>query len=117
MDWTPGSKHPNTPATIFKNCYEWDRVRRILISRCGKCGTVITTVFEDVKELVFLCDNPMCRCHTKYASRTHHVCQVCYDMWHSLYMNVKMSNMNYFKELDEKDEKERQERKRKEGFL
>ena len=113
-EWTPGERHPETPIWIFKNVWLTDRVRRVLIGRCKNCGFVISSKEEEVKELVFECKDPLCYCKkTLYSTKVHRVCSVCYDVWHSIYMNTVLKNMNYWKELDEKDEKEKQERNRK----
>ena len=115
-EWTPGLKHPETPVVIFKNVYDWDRVRRILAARCSKCGIVVTTVPEAAKALVMKCNDPSCRCRGTVYDITHDVCSVCYDMWHSLYCNVKLRNMNYWKELDEKDGRDGSEGRRRMGL-
>ena len=116
-EWTPGLKHPETNILVFKNCYEYDRVRRVLIARCKKCGQVVSTDEQAVKELVFPCSDPNCYCKKSlYATKVHRVCTVCYDMWHSLYMNAQLKNMNYWKELDEKDKRDGGEGRRRMGM-
>lgn len=112
-EWTPGSKHPDTPRQIFMNVWEWDRVRRILVARCRICNTVISTDEKAVKELIFTCDTIGCECKVSMGSRAHRVCSLCYDMFHALYMNYYLKGMNYFKELDEIDKKNDDERKRR----
>lgn len=116
-EWTPGEKHPDTPVVVFKNVYEYDRVRRILIARCKKCGQVVSTDEQAVKELVFDCKDSNCYCaKSPYATKVHRVCAVCYDMWHALYMNTGLKNMNYFKELNEKDALGGADRRRRMGL-
>lgn len=105
--WTKGEKHPETPRTVFMNCYEYDKVRRILVARCKICDHVISRDEKAVREIVFVCDDPKCACKRMYGAISHRVCSVCYDMFHSLYMNPCMTNMNYFKELDEKEKKDK----------
>jgi hypothetical protein len=103
-EWKQGEKHSDTHKIIFKNVSEWDRLRRVLIARCKLCDAVVSKDEKSVKELVFDCKDPRCYCKvSKYTTKVHQVCSVCYDMWHALYHNDGMKNMNYFKELDEKE--------------
>jgi len=117
-EWTPGEKHPETSAVVFKNVWNHDLARRILIGRCKKCGQVIKVSDEAaIKELVFECGDAACYCmKNQYSSKVHRVCSVCYDMWHALYANHELNSVNYFKELDEKDAKAKADRRRNMGL-
>jgi len=107
--WTKGEKHPETPRTVFVNVYEYDRVRSVLIARCKVCDYVLSRDEKAVREIVFVCDDPKCACKRMYGAISHKVCYACYDMFHALYMNPVMTNMNYFKEIDEKEKKDNDE--------
>jgi hypothetical protein len=111
--WTKGEKHPDTPRTIFVNVYECDRVRRVLIARCRICNFVISRDEKAVREIAFVCDDPGCDCKKMYGPISHRVCNCCYDMFHALYVNYGLKNMNYFRALDEKDKAERDDPKRR----
>ena len=105
--WVSGQKHPDTPRTVFMNCYEYDRVRRILRGRCRSCGYVISEDEKAVKEIAFVCADVNCNCHKMYGPISHRVCSLCYDVFHSLYVNYKLKNVNYFKQIDEKEKADR----------
>lgn len=105
--WIQGEKHPETPRTVFMNCYEYDRVRRVLLARCRICDHVISRDERAVRELVFVCDDPTCDCKKMYGAISHRVCNLCYDMFHALYVNYGMKSMKYFKAIDEKEKAER----------
>ena len=111
--WVQGQKHPDTPRAVFVNVYEWDRLRRILSARCIICGFVVSSDEKHVKELVFKCDNTQCNCHKMYGAISHRVCDMCYHMFHALYANYGLKNMNYFKVIDEKEKSERDDPKRR----
>lgn len=111
--WTKGEKHPETPRTVFMNCYEYDKVRRILLTRCRICDHVISRDEKAVKELAFVCDDPDCDCKKMYGAISHPVCNLCYDMFHALYVNYGMKSMNYFKAIDEKEKRDNDDPKRR----
>ena len=111
--WTPGTKHPETPRTLFMNCCDQDRVRRILLGRCSICDHVISQDEKAIKEIFILCGNPDCACALAKSALTHAVCSVCYDMFHSLYVNYSLKNINYFKNLDEKEKRDFEDRKKR----
>jgi hypothetical protein len=98
--WILGKKHPETPVTIYKNVYEYDRVRRILLARCTICDYVVSRDADAVRELAFVCHNKSCRCNLG-GSQSHQVCNLCYDMHHALYTNYLLTNINYFRNIDE----------------
>jgi hypothetical protein len=99
-EWVPGLKHPMTPRTVFMNCYEIDKVRRVLMARCKICGHTVSKDEKAVKELMYRCDkSTFCGCGE---FKTHQVCSLCYDMFHALYANYLMKNRNYFKDMDDK---------------
>jgi hypothetical protein len=103
-EWKKGERHPDTPEIFYRNLRDYDHVRRILLGRCKKCDQVISSDENAIKELVFECGDPKCCCRVGvFTTRVHRVCDVCYTIWHSLYMNTGLKSMNYFKELDEKD--------------
>lgn len=106
VSWIPGLKHPATPKTQYMNCYEYDRVRRIITSRCKICDYAVSKDEKAVKELVFVCENKTCDCHKMHGAISHKVCSLCYDMFHALYANYIMKNRNYFRELDEQDKRD-----------
>lgn len=102
-----GTKHPDTPNTIFRNVWMCDRLRKILKSRCNICNAVISDDEKAVRELTYKCNNPLCECQRSiYVGQAHRVCDLCYDMWHALYGNHGLKNMNYFKAIDEKEARE-----------
>jgi hypothetical protein len=111
--WVTGQKHPETPRTVFMNVYEYDRVRRALKGRCRICNYVISSDEKAVRELVFVCDDKSCSCHRMYGAISHRVCNLCYDMFHFLYNNQGLKNMNYFKQIDEKEKRDDDETKRR----
>jgi DNA polymerase III delta prime subunit len=113
LGWTPGVKHPDTGTTVFRNCYEQDKLRRILYARCRICDFVVSRDEAAVKELIYQCNNSSCECRRPGGSRAHQVCDICYALFHALYMNYQLKNMNYFRELDEKDEKDKNDFRRK----
>jgi len=113
LGWTRGEKHPNTPYTVFANCYQYDRVRTILPARCRICDYVVSRDEKAVRELIYVCDNKACHCHQVGGSHAHQVCSVCYDLFHSLYMNYQLKDMNYFRNLDEKDKRDGDDWKRR----
>lgn len=103
-----GTKHPETHPTIFKNVWEWDRLRKILKGRCAKCNATVSSDSKSYKELVYRCGKKDCECMRSVYTpgAAHQVCETCYDMWHSLYGNKFLENYNYFKNLDERDANE-----------
>jgi len=62
VSWVPGLKHYATPRTVFANCTEYDRVRKILSGRCKICGYAVSRDEKAVKELVFVCGDKSCDC-------------------------------------------------------
>jgi hypothetical protein len=112
--WVEGEKHPDTPLQIYKNLYNQDRVRRILPARCRTCGYVVQQSQLAVREILFTCDDKNCTCHIQMGSRSHQVCNLCYDMHHALYTNHGLKNMNYFREMDDKAKKDYDDFKRRE---
>lgn len=119
VEWEPGSRHPETPKWIFKNVWSRDRLRVVLKSRCALCDVVITSDQQQIKELAIKCGRPECRCRHYLSAQSHDVCSVCYDMWHALYGNYELKNMNYFKEIDEKiakDKEDGDERRKRMGL-
>ncbi len=115
-EWTPGEKHPETPKWVFKNVWSRDRLRAILKSRCALCDIVLSSKEEEVRELAIKCEKPDCRCRFYMTLQAHPVCFICYDMFHALYGNAGLKNMNYFKELDEKDKNGDDEKRRRMGL-
>jgi hypothetical protein len=111
--WVQGEKHPETPRDVFMNVHEYDRVRRVLLARCRNCDYVISRDERAVREIVFVCDDPKCACKRLYGAISHPVCFLCYDMFHALYRNLGMKDMNYFKAIDEKEKKENDDPKRR----
>ncbi len=111
--WIQGQKHPDTPRTVFVNVYECDRLRRILSSRCRICDYVLSRDERAVRELVFICNEADCDCKNMYGAISHQVCNLCYDMFHALYINYGLKIANYFKNLDEKDKKDREDPRRR----
>lgn len=111
--WVQGQKHPDTPRTVFMNAWECDRLRRILKSRCALCGYVVSDDERLVKEILYKCEDPRCRCNKLYGAMSHRVCDLCYNMFHSLYVNYLMKNTNYFKDIDEKEKAERDDPERR----
>ncbi|VVB50908.1 Uncharacterised protein [uncultured archaeon] len=107
--WLRSSKHSDTPRDVFINVTGYDRVRTVLIGRCRVCDYVISSDPEKVREIVYDCGNVRCCVPTGYRSpaNAHAVCNLCYDMFHALYVNYKMTNMNYFKELDEREKRDK----------
>ena len=116
LEWIKGERHPDTPIAVYQNVRDYDHVRRVLIARCKQCGQVISTDELKVRELNFRCPDPTCYCKRQYATQLHRVCEACYDMWHALYFNSMLKNMNYWKELDEAEAKLRSERNRRMGL-
>lgn len=113
MVWIQREKHPDTPLIVFTNVCEYDRVRRVLFARCRICDHVISRDERAVREVVFICDDPHCECKKMYGAPSHRVCNLCYDMFHSLYVNYGLKNMNYFKAIDEKEKKEKDDPKKR----
>jgi hypothetical protein len=111
--WIEGQKHPDTPRTAFLNCWQYDKVRRLLPARCRICNYVLSGDEKVVRELVFVCDDEKCACKRLYGAISHRVCFLCYDMWHSLYGNYGLKSMNYFKTIDEKEKAEQNDPKRR----
>ena len=105
-EWITGEKHPDTPRTVFYNVWGLDRVRKVLPGRCRICDYVISSDEKAVRELIFVCSDKNCDCKKMYGAISHHVCNLCYDMWHALYMNYLMKNVNYFRNIDEKEKKD-----------
>ncbi len=113
LGWTSGEKHPDTHRTIFYNVWGQDRVRRVLLGRCRICDFVISSDEKAIKELAFKCNNRGCDCQKYLGPVAHRVCCLCYDMWHALYANYQLKDMNYFRNLDEKDKKDGDDTKRR----
>lgn len=103
-EFTQGDKHPDTHRVIFKNVREWDRLRRILKARCDICDAVVSRDPQAVRELVYRCKNKWCHCQKLYGSQAHQVCNLCYDVFHALYVNHGLRDMNYFRDVDENDD-------------
>ncbi len=101
--WDSGSKHPETHPVVFRNCWSQDLVRRVLSGRCHECGYVVSDDAKAVKELLYKCQDLDCACARIGMARTHRVCDACYNIFHSLYINYGMRNRNYFRDFDEKD--------------
>lgn len=106
--WIKGQKHPDTPRTIFMNVWECDRVRRALKSRCEFCEFVVSDDAQQAKEIVIKNDN------NQFVS--HHVCDLCYNVFHALYMNYGLKNRNYFKDIHEEEEEENKKRRGRMGL-
>jgi hypothetical protein len=102
-NWIHGLKHPETPLTVFKNVWQWDLLRRKLKNRCDICN--ITLSDNEYKEIALGCKDGFCRCEGTLALtfKAHSICDVCYVMFHSLYINYSLADRNYFRNLDEKD--------------
>lgn len=111
--WVKGEKHPDTPRTVFMNCYEHDRTRRVLLARCRVCDHAVSRDARAVREIVFVCDDKNCDCKKLYGAISHYVCNLCYDMFHALYVNYGLKNTNYFKVIDEKEKKDDDDTKRR----
>jgi hypothetical protein len=73
------------------NCIAYDRVRKILLSRCINCDYVCSTDVN--KRFAIAGKDP--------------VCELCCDMYKALTFNPGMRNMNYFRNLIEEEEKEK----------
>lgn len=99
-EWKFGT--PEAELVSRKNLEEWDRVRRVLISRCDSCDQVISNDPDKVKEI-----------YLAGTGRTQRLCDVCYTFHQSLYFNGKLKNMNYYRHLDEADEKAKDETKKR----
>lgn len=121
-DWTPGMRHPETDKTIFRNVWEQDRVRQGLKSRCVSCGFVVSDDFGKVRELVYSCNDRTCCKPISSLERqikAHQVCDLCYDMFHALYLNYGgahnpgLKNRDYFKDIDIQERKDRDDRNRR----
>lgn len=108
MNFAQGQKHPDTHPTIFKNVWEWDRIRKLLKNRCDICDVVVSSDSKVYKELIYKCRDKSHECHKSVYSpgSAHQVCENCYDLWHALYGNKGLKNYNYYKELDDKDRAE-----------
>lgn len=116
-EWKKGERHSDTPDVVYRNVRDYDHVRRVLIGRCKKCDQVISSDEAAIKELVFDCADPACYCKkSPYSTKVHRVCDACYIIWHSVYCNTQLKNMNYYKELDEKDERKKDENRRRMGL-
>jgi len=113
IEWTPGQKHPDTSRDVFMNCYEYDQVRRVLEGRCQLCDFVISSDERAIREIVYECRDSLCYCHDAVGSKIHRVCDLCYNVYRSLYVNYGMRSMNYFRNLDEKQKKDGDDRRRK----
>lgn len=106
MNWIRGVKHAITSVTIFKNVWEWDRLRATTAGRCEVCDIVISENESEVKRVIFKCKEDRCNCQKPYTVsglRSHKLCEVCKDMYESLYVNYLMDDTNYFKKLDDKE--------------
>jgi hypothetical protein len=110
--WILGEKHPDTPRTVYMNCYEHDRIRRILPARCTVCDYVVSRNAEAVREINIYCADKTHSCHIG-GSKAHQVCDLCYEMHHALYVNYKLMNMNYFRDIDEKVKRDYDDFKRR----
>jgi hypothetical protein len=95
--WVRFEKHPETPRQIFINVHEYDRVRRVLTARCKVCDYVVSRDPKAVREL----------------SMIGEVCNLCYDMYHALYVNYGLRNMNYFKEIDARERRDNDDKNRR----
>jgi hypothetical protein len=71
------------------NCREMDRLRKILSRRCRNCDHVIS--FDEKKQFAI----PLLGA----------VCETCHDLYKAVTFNVRMRNMNYFKEIQEAEDK------------
>jgi hypothetical protein len=111
-EWIPGKKHPDTPRTEFMNCWEYDRVRKVIIARCKICNATISRDEKAAKELLFRCVDTACNCGQHI---THPVCCLCYDLFHALYANYGMKNRNYFKDMDDKQRQDWNNYKKREN--
>ena len=108
-EWIPGVKHPNTPAIVFRNCWGQDLVRRVVQNRCHECGYVIPS---ESKELLYICNSQSCTCKSGNPTM-HPVCEVCFAIFHSLYLNYNMAYRNYFRDMDDEDRKNRNDWRRR----
>lgn len=84
------AKHPNTPDLVWRNLFMFDIVRSRVKGRCEECDA---TISEDMKNQQEIYDQK--------TQSTKHVCDVCAAMHRALYVNHKLSNINYFKNIDE----------------
>lgn len=82
---------PMGEVVALYNCKEYDRVRKILKTRCLNCDYVCST--DPNKSFAIAGMDP--------------VCELCSDMYKALTFNVRMKNMNFFREAHEQWEKER----------
>jgi hypothetical protein len=101
------------------NCYEYDRVRKVIPARCKICDIQISRNLKEERELFFRCVGTACGCGQMV---THPVCSLCYDMYHALYLNFPsqdspgLKDRDYFKKMDEKQYKEwENEKNRRQG--
>ena len=84
----------------INNCKEMDRLRKILKRRCRHCDHVISSDAEKSFEVPFL----------------GAVCSVCHDLYTALTFNVKMRNMNYFKQIQEAEDKRKNDNGERGGW-
>lgn len=101
-NWVRLTKHPDTPAVIWRNVNGYDLVRNVLKDRCFSCDFVVSSDAKSVKEI-----------YVQAEQKTVPVCDICYNLHHSLYMNYSLKNMNYFRNIDEAEERERTDRRRR----
>jgi hypothetical protein len=101
LTWIQFAKHPDTHPVIYRNVKGWDQVRMVLKDRCFACDCVVSSDAKSVKEI-----------YVQSKQKTVPVCDVCYNLHHSLYMNYSLKNMNYFRNIDEAEQKEQDKRKR-----
>jgi hypothetical protein len=112
--WVSGNKHPETDAVVFKNVWEYDRIRKILKRRCTVCDYVLSSDEKNIREVPMYCEEPKCSCRSyTYGPTAHPVCMACYDIWQSLYGNDGLKNYNYFKYAHEAWKAEMRDPKRK----
>jgi hypothetical protein len=111
--WVEGERHPDTPISVFKRVRDYDHIRRLIPGRCKICKYVISSDEKVVKELVFVCDDAGCNCKKMYGAISHRVCNLCYDLFHALYVNYLMRDLNYFKAIDEAEKKNNDDQKRR----
>lgn len=112
--WVSGQKHPDTPKMIYKNVWEYDRIRKILKRRCVVCDYVTSADEKNLREITVVCGKPGCNCRT-WGARPHEVCHACFDMWEALYANEELQKKNkgdYFQKIDEQEAREKEERRR-----
>jgi len=93
-----------------------DLLRGILKGRCAVCDHVVSSDDKAVREIMLKCSKANCGCAKVMGKMVHPVCNWCYDMWHALYLNYCMKDLNYFKRWDEIDEKKDDEGRKRMGL-